>query len=271
MPISTIPTRPAAERLLALAASGWCLVALAGQGVFALYVALFYGRSAWAGDFEAWNRVLYRGWIAGDQAGNLAVALHLALAVAVITSGALQLWPALRAHAPAVHRWNGRFYATAALMLALGGLVMVWTRGTVGGLVMHLSISANALVIVGCAAMAWRHALQRRFDSHRRWALRLFIAVSGVWFFRVGLMLWLLVHRAPVGFDPKSFQGPFLSFLGFAQFVLPLAVLELCLRARRDGSRQQQLAMAGALIVLTITMAAGIVSASAGMWLSRLV
>ncbi len=41
-----------------------------------------------------------------------------------------------------------------------------------------------------CAAMALHYALARNIDAHKRWALRTFIVVSGVWFFRVGLMLW---------------------------------------------------------------------------------
>ncbi|QXP44925.1 hypothetical protein FM038_25960 [Shewanella eurypsychrophilus] len=59
------------------------------------------------------------------------------------------------------------------------------------------------------------------------WAIRLFIVMGGVWFFRIGLMLWLMIHQAPVGFDPKTFEGPFLSFLGFAQYLIPLAVAQL--------------------------------------------
>jgi hypothetical protein len=44
-----------------------------------------------------------------------------------------------------------------------------------------------------------------------------------VWFFRLGLTLWLLVHQAPVGFDPKTFSGPFLIVLTLAQSLVPAA------------------------------------------------
>ncbi|MFZ8531235.1 hypothetical protein ACO1NH_13755, partial [Staphylococcus aureus] len=76
-------------------------------------------------------------------------------------------------------------------------------KGTVGDLGQHLGMSLNALLIVGFAILAWQAARTRDFPAHRRWALRLFLAVNGVWFFRVGLMLWLLVWRRPMGFDPK--------------------------------------------------------------------
>ena len=35
----------------------------------------------------------------------------------------------------------------------------------------------------------------------------------------VGLMFWLVLHRAPVGFDIKTFTGPFLTFLTFGQYL----------------------------------------------------
>ena len=36
-------------------------------------------------------------------------------------------------------------------------------------------------------------ARSRRITEHRRWALRLFMAASAVWFFRVGLMGWTML------------------------------------------------------------------------------
>ena len=117
-----------------------------------------------------------------------------------------------------------------------------------------------------CAVMAWRCALARDFVAHRRWALRLFLVVGGVWFFRVGLMLWLLIHQAPVGFDGKTFQGPFLTFLAFAQTLVPLAILELYLRAQRSANPSRQLATAAGLGVLTLAMGVGIFGATMMMW-----
>src|SRR5207253_1370504 len=157
---------------------------------------------------------------------------HLLFSTFVIVGGAVQLVPLVRSRWPRIHRWNGRVYLTAALVLSVGGLVMVWTRRTVGDLSQHISISINAVLIMACGAMALRHALARRFDLHRRWALRLFLVVSGVWFFRIGLMAWLVINQGPRGFDPKTFQGPFLTFLAFAQYLLPLLVLELYMRAQ---------------------------------------
>ncbi|MCX6591012.1 MAG: DUF2306 domain-containing protein [Acidobacteria bacterium] len=254
---------------LRTAAGFWAVVAVTGQLIFAFYVALFYGRGAASGDLAAWNKTMPHGYVAGDGLGNFAVGLHLALAVSIILAGALQLVPPLRERYPAVHRWTGRAYMGVAMLISLDGLFMVWTRGTVGGLTQHLGISLNAVLIMVCAVMALYYARARRFAEHRRWALRLFLVSSGVWFFRVGLMLWLAIHRAPVGFDPKTFEGPFLTFLGFAQYLLPPAVLELYLLAER-GRPVARLAMAGGLVVLTLATGAGIGAATMGLWLPRL-
>ena len=259
-----------ADSALRSASRFWVVVAVAGQLIFAFYVAALYGRGAWQGDWTALNKVMPHGYVPGDTVGNLAVALHMLSAFVILVGGAIQLIPQIRQYAPVLHRWTGRVYLANAFAASLGGLYMVWTRGTVGGLTQHISISLNAVVIIVCAVMALRYAVARQFAAHRRWALRLFLVASGVWFFRVGLMLWLLIHRAPVGFDPKTFQGPFLTFLGLAQFVLPLVVLEIYLRAQSRGSAPQRIAVAATLAVLTLAMGAGIFAATMGMWLPRI-
>ena len=119
------------------------------------------------------------------------------------------------------------------------------------------------------AVLAVRHAIARDFKTHRRWTLRLFMAVNGVWFFRVGLMLWLVINRGPAGFNPKTFTGPFLTIWSFANYLLPLAILELYLRAERS-SASTRFAMATGLSVLTLAMAIGIAVATKVMWLPRL-
>jgi len=259
-----------ADRLLRGAATSWFVVAVLGQLIFALYVLGFYGRAAWRGDWARWNQVLPHGHVAGDPYGNLVLSMHLLFAVLIMLSGALQLIPAIRRRWPGMHRWNGRVYLVLAVTMSLGGLVMVATRRTVGDLPQHVAIVINALLILVCAAMAWRHARARRFDAHRRWALSLFLVVSGVWFFRIGLMLWIVANRGPAGFDPDRFTGPFLSVLAFAQYLVPLAMLQLYLYVRANAAQAGRIAMAACLGVLTLMTAAGIAAATMIMWLPRL-
>lgn len=256
-----------AAGLLRATMAGWMGVALAGQVVFAAYVLALYGGALAAGELQRWNTVTPRGHLPGEPWGNLVFGSHVAFTVVVVLGGLVQLLPPLQRHAPALHRWNGRLYLGCAALLAVGGVALMLSRGTVGSAWQQAGTALNGAVILGCAAMAWRHARARRTAAHRRWALRLFLAVSGVWFFRVGLMAWLLLNRAPVGFDPETFTGPVLVALAYAQFLLPLAVLELVFRAQSPGAGARLQAATAALVgVLTLLTGIGIAGATAMMW-----
>jgi uncharacterized membrane protein len=198
------------------------------------------------------------------------MAVHLFLAAVITFGGPLQLIPWLRRRAPSVHRWNGRVYVLALFVATIAALYMVWFRGTAGDFAQHVGISLDAVLIMILAALAVRYAIARDFTTHRRWALRLFIVVSGVWFFRVGMMLWLVINRGPAGFNPDTFTGPFLTFWSFANYLLPLAILELYLRTTIRSSASARFAMATGLFVLTVAMGIGIVVATKVMWLPRL-
>ena len=214
------------RKLLAGSATAWAGVAIAGQLLFGAYVIALYGGALLTGHPERWNKVMTQAYTPGDWLSNALSASHLLFTVLVVIGGALQLLPALRRRLPAFHRWSGRLYVSSAALLAAGGLTLLWTRGSVGDLTQHLGTSMNGLLVIGFALLAWRAARAGQFDAHRRWALRLWLTVSGVWFFRIGLMLWIGVHQGAVGFDGKTFTGPFLSFLAFAQTLLPLALLQ---------------------------------------------
>ena len=254
------------RRWLGRAATGWFVVGVAGQMLFALSVAAFYGLTASRGHWQSWNRFMTQGYVPDQAVGNGAVVLHLLAATLVVVSGALQLVPQLRRRAPAVHRWNGRLYLSCAVLASVAGLFMLWTRGTVGDAWQHAATTLNALLVVVFAAMTLRSALKRDFVRHRRWALRLYVVVLGVWFLRIALALWLGVLGGPFGFDPATFAGPALTVFAFAAFLLPLAVVELYWRAtdRPEGGRR---VAAGVLLVATIATGLGAAGAALGTWL----
>ena len=267
--ISTPPLRTAAitgKRALSLAATSWCSVAFLGQWLFTAYIIGFYGVSAMQGDFERWSDAMPDGYTEGDVPGNLSIALHLLLAALINVGGSLQLIPAVRTRWPKFHRWTGRAYVMAAYLMSLTGLYLIWVRGSVGGPVGAISISINAVLILIFATLAIRLAKARNFRQHRKWALRLFMVMSGVWFFRVGLMLWLLIHQAPIGFDPETFRGPFLTFLNFAQYLLPLLLLELYFWAQERSPKIGQYLVAALIGLATIGTALGVFAVSVGMW-----
>jgi uncharacterized membrane protein len=255
-----------ADGALRAAARFWFVVAVIGQLIFAFAVASFYGLTGLRGDFHGWSKFITHGYVPGDTVGNFAVIMHVASAVVVMLAGALQLVPGVRNRFPAFHRWNGRIYMLTAVALSMAGLYMTWIRGSVGDISQHLGGSLGAVLIWLCAAMALRYALARDFKTHRRWALRLFLVASAAWFFRLMFFLVLLVFKSPIGFDPATFQGPLLSFMSFAQYLLPLAVLEIYLRAQDHSGALGRMATAAGLFILTLAMGAGIFAVTMAVW-----
>jgi tetratricopeptide (TPR) repeat protein len=259
-----------ADTALKAAARAWFAVALIGQFLFAFSIASFYGLTALRGDLKKWSRFMPHGYVSGDTLGNGAVAMHLASAAVVMLAGALQLVPRVRDRFPSFHRWNGRMYMLTAVTASVAGLYMLWIRGSVGDLSQYLGATLNAVLIWVCAAMALRHALARDFKAHRPWALRLFLVVSATWFTRLGLSLSFLIFKGPFGFDPTTFRGPFLTFLAFAQYAVPLAVLEIYLRAQERGGSLGRVATAALLLLLTVATGAGIFAVTAVQWVPRI-
>ncbi|WP_286264643.1 DUF2306 domain-containing protein [Thalassotalea atypica] len=259
-----------AKKSLKHSAQIWFFTAIVGQLFFVYYLVSFYGISAINGNLEQWNKVLPHGYVPGEIWGNIAVIIHILFAIVMITAGALQFIPQIRQRAPKFHRINGRVYLSLAVALSITGVFMVWTKNGVGDLSQHISITINGLLILAFAALTVKYAIKRKIDIHRRWALRLFMVVSGVWFFRVGLMFWLLVNGGPVGFDPKTFAGPFLTFLAISQYAIPLLGVELYVRAQKTKNNAMVLSTSLFIICSTIVMGIGIFGAAMGMWLPRI-
>jgi hypothetical protein len=257
---------PRGSRMLTALTTGWWLIALVGQAIFTAYLGALYGVASLHGDFQRWNDVMPRGWVRGEVTGNLVVAGHLAFAALVFASGALQLSGRVRQIVPRVHRWNGRFYLAASATLAATGIVLVFSGRAPGDAFQHAGTALNALLILAFGAMTLRQALLCRFASHARWAMRLLLAVAGVWFFRIGLMAWIVLNRGPVGFDPDTFRGPTLTGLAFAQTLLPLAILEGTLRAKRGTSTMSHWAMTAVLAMSCLLTLVGTAAATLLMW-----
>ena len=257
-----------ADTTLKAAARFWFAVTVFGQVVFGFTVASFYALTALRGDYHKWN--FTNGYVPGFSMGNTAVVMHVASAAIVMLAGAVQLVPQIRNRFPVFHRWNGRIYMLTAVTLSVAGLYMTWIRGSVGDLSVHLGSTLNAVLIWLCGGMALRYALARDFKTHRRWALRFFLVVSASWFFRIGFFLSLLIFKGPFGFDPTTFRGPFLTFMTFAQYLVPLAVLEIYLRAQDRPGALRRVATAGMLFVLTLVMVAGLFAVAMVQWVPQL-
>ncbi|MBA4800592.1 MAG: DUF2306 domain-containing protein [Euryhalocaulis sp.] len=253
-------------RLLSLTGKIWFAAALAGQAVFIAFIITYYGRRTATGDFAAWNdRGLITGHVSGDTVGNTVFAIHVLLAAYITFGGLCQLIPALRRRFPAAHRWNGRAFIVTAAIMAVSGLWMTWGRGSYLSVISGVSVSLNGVLILVFAGLALSFAMQRRIDIHRRWAMRTFMVVSGVWFFRVGLMAWIVLNQGPVGMN-NTLSGPADIALSFGSYLIPLTGLEIYLAAQNSSSGGVKLAVSGLVLCLTAVMAVGIFGAAVFMW-----
>lgn len=244
--------RPLRITGLGAAATFWFAVMVIGQWVFVYYIAAFYGATTLAGDFEAWNRHPFvKGHTPGDTVGNLAFAAHVMLAIIITTGGVLQLLPQIRARAAWLHRWNGRVFLLASVVVSLAGFYMVWLRQGATPEIHDLSISLNGALILVFGALAWRAAAARNIVSHRRWALRTLMVVNGVFFLRLLFSAWVLITRS----EPNT-----LTFYAFelSSFLLPLALLELYLRARDGGGALLRASVAAMVFGVSTFMAVGV-------------
>lgn len=252
-----------ADAVLRGAVRCWLVVTLIGQWLFMYYIVALYGASTVTGQFEGWMKkpTLFKGYIPGDAIGNLAFASHVVFAAVMAFGGAIQLIPQIRARAIAVHRWNGRAFLVAAAVIGAGGLYMVWVRGARFDTIHALAVSLDAVLTLGFVALTWRAARARDVDRHRRWALRTFMVANGAGYFVRVLYGGWSVFTAGAG-TADHMDGPINYVFAFATYLLPLAVLELYLRARDSASALARFATAAVVVALTAYMTAGMLAAA---------
>jgi len=258
-----------ASAALQASAATWFVVAAAGQWLFAAYVALQYAAVLW-GDWVPLQEFMPVGAVAGDYAGNAALIAHLLFAFVITIGGTLQLTPQVRNAAPVFHRWNGRIYLTVAFISAGTGLYMTWTRDGIGTIVNDIAISIDALLIMAFAALTLRAALRRDFAVHNRWAVRLFLVVSGVWFMRVMYGFSIMAAQGKPPGVGDNMDGPLDFGIAFGCYVLPLALAELYFRAKRGSSVLSKIAVSAVLFVAAAATGLGVFGAALVMWLPRI-
>ncbi|MEZ4737299.1 MAG: DUF2306 domain-containing protein [Caldilineaceae bacterium] len=226
---------------IALVATVWLSATL-----FGLYILAFYAGALAAGEMAEWNNVLPRLYEAETPVATAGIGLHFAAGGIILVLGCIQLIGAVRLRYPALHRWLGRLYVSAALLAGIGGLTFIAAKGTVGGTVMDIGFSLYGLLMVLAAVQTYRYAQARQRDRHRAWALRLFALAIGSWLYRMDYGFWLLLTDGAG--HTRDFRGPFDMVMAFFFYVPNLLVVEALLRARRQqASPTVQLVTAGLL------------------------
>lgn len=170
----------------------------------------------------------------GDPLGAGAIFLHMAAGAGLVLLSLAQ--PATARRWPRAHRAGGRMAVALALTAAVGGLVFIAVRGTVGGPHMDVAFSVYGLLMGLAAVQTARAAAAGRIAEHRAWALRLFVLALASWLYRVHYGVWELATGG-LGREP-DFSGLFDQIQLWAFFAPYLIGLEIYLRAAGGPARR---------------------------------
>lgn len=258
------------KALLKIAVRFWMLIAIIGLLLFTYYIIGFYGGAAIEGKFELWSEATLKGFVKDDIVGNVMFGLHVFMAAIISFGGIIQIIPQLRKRSLRLHRINGRVYLITAFLISFGGFYLVWVRESFINTWGSIAVTLNGLLIIYFGAKTWIAARAKNAKTHRRWALRTFIVASGVWFFRIGFMAWIVINQGPLG-STNNLDGPFDKVWAYGNYLLPLAILELYLYTSRKNNTAKNYLMAGLLLIFALIMAIGIFGAFNFMWKPYLV
>ncbi|ARK09739.1 DUF2306 domain-containing protein [Fibrella sp. ES10-3-2-2] len=238
----------------------WCSVLLTATvwvsaALFGLYILAFYAAALYEGNMERWNKILPRLYEQSTTTATTGIGLHFAMGGIILVLGSIQLLDGVRLRFPAWHRWIGRVYVTACLLAALGGLVFIITKGTVGGPVMNVGFGLYGVLMFIAAIATYRYAVAGQLAQHRVWALRLYALAIGSWLYRMDYGFWLLLTDG-LG-HTNTFGGPFDYVMAFFFYLPNLLVVEAFVRGNRAGA-SPVLRLAASLVLLLATGFVGV-------------
>ena len=220
-------------------------------GLFGLYILAFYAAALYQGDFERWNNILPGLYTQGAKAATSGIGLHFAMGGIILVLGSIQLIDGIRLRYLSFHRWVGRVYVSASILVAIGGLIFILAKGTIGGLVMNIGFGLYGILMLVAAIETYRHAVARRTEIHRAWALRLYALAIGSWLYRMDYGFWFLL--ADKAGHNGTFSGPFDYVMSFFFYIPNLMVAEIFIRAQNKRKTALWLNLVFVVVLLAMT------------------
>ena len=193
--------------------------------LFGLYILAFYFIALLQGNTAQWNEVLPGLFDRQTQAATVGIGIHFAAGGIILILGCIQLIDWVRIKYPALHRWLGRLYVLSAIGAAIGGLVFIFVKGTIGGWLMDVAFAGYGMLMFIAAIATIRSARTGHFEQHRAWAIRLFALAIGSWLYRMDYGFWFLFTDG-LG-HTGNFSGPFDYFMDFFFYLPNLLVAEV--------------------------------------------
>lgn len=193
--------------------------------LFGLFILSFYFVALLKGNTAQWNEVLPGLYDMKTESATVGIGIHFAAGGIILILGCIQLIDSIRVKYIALHRWLGRIYIVASLLTAVGGLLFIFVKGTIGGWIMDIGFVGYGVGMLIAAIETYRHARAKRLDRHRAWAIRLFALAIGSWLYRMDYGFWFLFTDG-IG-HTSNFQGPFDYFMDFFFYLPNLLVAEV--------------------------------------------
>ncbi len=193
--------------------------------LFGLYIIAFYFIALIKGNTEDWNQVLPGLFNHKTQTATIGIGIHFAAGGIILILGCIQLIDKIRLKYPFLHKWLGRVYVLAALATAIGGLVFIFIKGTIGGIIMDIGFTGYGILTLISALNTIRFAYSKKLKQHRTWAIRLFVLAIGSWLYRMDYGFWFLFTDG-LG-HTNNFDGPFDNFMAFFFYIPNLLIAEI--------------------------------------------
>jgi len=148
---------------------------------------------------------------------------HLVSGPPTLIVGLILLSNRFRARFPQWHRYLGRIQvANIILLLTPSGLWMAFYAMT--GAVAGTAFVTLSLATAATAAMGWRTAVKRQFQSHRRWMLRNYTLLCSA------VVIRMIGGLATIAQSEAEWLYPLAAWTSWS---VPLLILELTPKIRR--------------------------------------
>lgn len=213
------------DKFLQLTARLLVLIVWSSAILFGGYILTFYFVALIQGNTNQWNEVLPDIYDEQASSATMGIGLHFAAGGIILILGCIQLIKSVRIKYPSIHRLIGRVYVLASIAAAIGGLIFIFTKGTIGGLIMDIGFTGYGVLTFIAAIATIYFARAKNFELHRAWAIRLFALAIGSWLYRMGYGFWFMVTDR-LGHN-SDFTGLFDYFMDFFFYLPNLLVAEI--------------------------------------------
>jgi uncharacterized membrane protein len=163
---------------------------------------------------------------------------HTFLGSVALLAACLQVWPWLRRSHPAIHRWSGRVYVTAALSASI--CVMIISPMGLHGANQRVANTMLALLWFATTLAGFRAIRQRRFADHRQWMLRSVALAFSIVAFRFWMPVAFAVFVPGIytgaEVDPAALDQA-IGLTSWMSWIVNLLIIEWWLHRRRISDR----------------------------------